>query len=397
MGAQLKAVMRDGLRLLKNWLAADISVAQALLRLLIALLIVCAIMVPIIYPLIGDLPYSIQLAICAALGVGFGIHQAWRPGAYLLLAATAGIFGGVGVLGAPELHLDLPSVEGPLEDLVLIGFGTLGLSLMVGFCGGLIAALGTGFRAYLILAVVAGIPIGLAVPNVYAALSASLLAGFATRPFRGRRTYLALTVLGPIIGAIVFSLALVLITVENWSWVDLLFGLNSLIVGVSVIIGQRLGHGLGQQLRQGLDEFGLATPYLRDMAWPLVGFTFVYFCIVVVFGALFASACDIYSAEKTFGFEDGQCKSYWHFLYLSMMTMSTLGHNDLSNAAPLIQTFIVSEVLIGIGWIVVVFAAIISYLEDKRSATRERTNQLERELKRVRDQLKEAQRNSSPE
>jgi rhamnogalacturonyl hydrolase YesR len=53
-------------------------------------------------------------------------------------------------------------------------------------------------------------------------------------------------------------------------------------------------------------------------------------------------------------------------------------------------------VLIGIGWIVVVFAAIISYLEDKRSATRERSNQLERELKRVRDQLKEAQRNSPP-
>jgi len=138
------------------------------------------------------------------------------------------------------------------------------------------------------------------------------------------------------------------------------------IAGLIIMIGFFLwadiitGHYL---IRRGLVELTLLRPYLRVMQWPAIGFVLGYILIVVWFAGLFSSIYHVHPAQSFAITNDPSTHMSWSmFLYFSFMTISTLGYGDIHPTSALTQTLTSLEVLIGIAWTIIVFAAVVAYV-----------------------------------
>jgi ion channel len=197
----------------------------------------------------------------------------------------------------------------------------------------------------------------------YSAFPVGLLAGLSTGSLTGRGRHLVFVLVGTLV--VIFVWTAVTPNGESNAALDLfVMGFLGPLVSVSVAIGIWLGNRLGNPLRRELDEFGQATFYLRKILWPVIGYTFVYLSIIVVFAGFFAAACRL-DPKGSFGINE--CVSFWEFFYFSLNTITGLEYSDLKPySSPLTKTLASLEVVIGIGWTVIVFAAVLLSVQDKR-------------------------------
>jgi len=142
---------------------------------------------------------------------------------------------------------------------------------------------------------------------------------------------------------------------------DELANLSTLItIIIAAVTGIVIGHRL---IRPGVIELIKVQPYLRAMQWPVIGFILGYLVIVVWFAGMYSAIFHAHPAQTFIADSKTSPPPSWgNFLYLSFMTISTLGYGGLQPTSAVLRTLASVEVMVGIGWTVVVFAAILAYL-----------------------------------
>ena len=130
-----------------------------------------------------------------------------------------------------------------------------------------------------------------------------------------------------------------------------------------MVSGGVIGVYTGRRLRPLLNALEGTLPYLRAMLVPVAGFTLGYALIAVAFAGLFAS---IHRLEPSGAFSGVPAEpSFWTFFYFSVMTMTSLGYSDLEATSQLTRFVASTEAVVGIAWMVAVFAAVIAYLQPR--------------------------------
>jgi len=218
------------------------------------------------------------------------------------------------------------------------------LGLSRGLGGGLIAGLGVG----LIAGLITGLTVGLT-----AGLPAKLLAESGWEPGRILRAWL------------IAGLGAGLVAVPG---VGLGTGLGAgLGLGLGLGLGAGLGLGFGVLLRPRLQiAFTDAPdlwPYLSLMGRPMLGYTSGYATLVVWFAFVYAA---LYRWSGHLAFSIPFTPHFGDFLFFAITIFPPIGaYSDLKPLAPWAQSVVAGELIMGVGYTSVIFAAIISYLTPK--------------------------------
>jgi hypothetical protein len=177
---------------------------------------------------------------------------------------------------------------------------------------------------------------------------------------------------------ILFSLLFFLIGVgygyffDYWmSWRTLLLHALQSGVGITLVLfsppaGLALGTYLGVLTRERLNPTiivaGNVIPYLREMVVPTIAFVMGYLLIVFLFANFYwfmwlrnAASFNHVPPSASLG----------SFLYFSLVTMATVGYGDITPNSTLARTVVGIEILVGLGWVTLVFAAVIAYLQPR--------------------------------
>jgi Ion channel len=136
---------------------------------------------------------------------------------------------------------------------------------------------------------------------------------------------------------------------------------------LGMFAGVLAGQAFGARLRPGVAAFAEAAAYLRAMALPVVGFTLGYAFLVLWFAGCFAAVGRLDSAafSSVSAGAPAPGRPFGDFLYLSIMTLSTLGYGDLQPASALARLLTSVEAVGGFAWTVIVFAAVLAYLQPR--------------------------------
>jgi len=279
-----------------------------------------------------------------------------------------------------------------------LGFG-LGFGLVAGLVAGLGFGLGAGLSAGLGFGLVGGLSVGLVV-GLSAGLSAGLVAGLSA---------------GLVVGL----------------GAGLVGGLSvGLVAGLSAGLGAGLGILLRQGLQEGFTDFPKIWDYLRLMGRPLLGYTLGYAAIVVWFSSVYASlyALNLHACRVQHqvipcdaAFSGISTPHFGDFLFFAITIFPPIGaYSDLKPVAPWAQGVVAGELIVGVGYTTVVFAAILAYrtpafdklrrwntqkaiarhmefmkadlkseLYNAQKQTHTDLNNLDERMKRIEDQLKE--------
>lgn len=141
----------------------------------------------------------------------------------------------------------------------------------------------------------------------------------------------------------------------------------AMTLGFSAFIGLCLGVPLGRflrdKLRPGLLALNDTVPYLREMVAPLIGFALGYLLIAFMMGNIFWA---IWRLDPCCAFKNlSVTPSFGDFFYFSIVTIATLGYGDITPLSRLAKGLASAEVVLGIGWVTVVFAAIVARLQPR--------------------------------
>ena len=127
---------------------------------------------------------------------------------------------------------------------------------------------------------------------------------------------------------------------------------------------------VARRVRDKLDEFRGATPYLAALARPLVGFLVAYGVLILSFAVFYwflvAVHCDL-NPRCTWGFRGlSTPPTFLDFLVYSSMTITTLT-SDVAPTAPLTKLASSAEAAFGMLWVAAGFAAVLAYLHPRFS------------------------------
>jgi hypothetical protein len=278
------------------------------------------------------------------------------------LAITALLVGPLtyGAYGAPGLDVGLLLALSIFAFMVCVriylahswsGF-RLSEALAAGLAPGLAAGLTVGLAGEPIrdplVAVAAGVGAGLARP----------LGTTNRRPHRAWPLWEAL-----LNGTIAVAIGVYADIVDH----DVRFGeaLGSMAGLGSVVVAATLGLAIGLALRPALAAFGGAWPYLARMAAPASGFLVGYVALAVWFAAMFRALCQIHASGMSASAplnRDCLSISFLDLVYFSVATLATVGYGDITPNSPEARALAMAEILAGVIWTVVVFAAILAYL-----------------------------------
>ena len=136
----------------------------------------------------------------------------------------------------------------------------------------------------------------------------------------------------------------------------------------ATLLAGMFGLYAGSKLRPGLVFFLDLRPILRKMAVALSGFATIYMCVAFIFGGFFGAIW--HSNHDAFTANCAALKnpSFWDFFYFSVVTITTLGYGDIVPASSLAKSLASIEVVFGLGYITVVFAAVMARLQPELNA-----------------------------
>lgn len=138
-------------------------------------------------------------------------------------------------------------------------------------------------------------------------------------------------------------------------WLKLLFLLAGTLAGLAAALA---GRGLGLRFRPSVIFFDQLWPYLNEMAIPLAAFAVGYFCLTLAFAGLYGAIWRLDAAAFR-GLPQGP--QFWDFVYFSLMTAST-ANTEVSAVSRSAQALVAVEVILGLGWLIVVFGALSAHL-----------------------------------
>jgi hypothetical protein len=124
------------------------------------------------------------------------------------------------------------------------------------------------------------------------------------------------------------------------------------------------GRALGLWFRPAVLFFDQLWPYLREMGIPLAAFAVGYFCLTVAFGGFYGALW--HSNPRAF---DGlpPVPRFWDFVYFSLLTASTANTVIVARSQGA-QLLVAIEVILGLGWLIVVFGALSAHLAPRLEA-----------------------------
>jgi len=248
-------------------------------------------------------------------GLGTGLSFELLGG---LAFAVAGL-----ISGGPSLLL---TPSGALQTSGVSPLAILGVSILFGFSLGMSVGLGKGFFC-------SG-PIANAIP-------------FLREEFDDR----------PISQALVLIFAIGL----GWGvWLHYKAGRDwAESLGGCLSLGSALVPALffGRRLKPSLLALHEMWTHLRKVGVVVAGFGLGYFFIAFVFACFFGAAWvrDPTGAFK--GLLSPAKPSFWDFFYFSTVTITTTGYGEITPASLLTRLLVCIEVVLGVGWMTVVFAA----------------------------------------
>ena len=267
-----------------------------------------------------------------------------------------------------------------------IGYAASGtVGLVFGLGAGLALGLVFGLGAGLALGLGAGLDFGLGA-GLGAGLALGLGFGFGT----GLGTGLVLGLVLGLIGGLGAGLVL---------------GLGAgLGVGLGARIGARIGVLLRSGLREGFTDFPNLWPYLRLMGRPLLGYTWGYAAIVVWFASVYASlyavnlhVCGVQHQviPCNAAFSGISTPHFGDFLFFAVTIFPPIGaYSDLHPLGLWAHALVAGELIVGVGYTTVVFAAILAYrtpafgklAKNKEPSTEEMIANLKTDLCRAQEQ-----------
>jgi len=144
-------------------------------------------------------------------------------------------------------------------------------------------------------------------------------------------------------------------------WPKLLLICAGSLAGLAAAIP---GRGLGLRFRPSVIFFDQLWPYLREMAIPLAAFGVGYFCLTLAFAGFYGTLFRLEPAA----FEGlPQRPQFWDFVYFSLMTAST-ANTPVNAVSTTAQAMVALEVILGLGWLIVVFGALSAHLAPRLEA-----------------------------
>ena len=138
-----------------------------------------------------------------------------------------------------------------------------------------------------------------------------------------------------------------------------------LLAGALVGCGTAMpGRALGLWFRPAVLFFDQLWPYLREMGIPLAAFAVGYLCLTFAFGGFYGALRR--SNPSAF---DGlpPAPQFWDFVYFSLMTASTANTVIVARSQGA-QVLVAIEVILGLGWLIVVFGALSAHLAPRLEA-----------------------------
>lgn len=136
---------------------------------------------------------------------------------------------------------------------------------------------------------------------------------------------------------------------------------------------------LGQLIRLGIQELIELAPYVRILGRALLGFMSGYLFIALIFAIWYwgawANSPELaftglpkppVEADSTSSFRDfPRHVQFGNMFYFSMVTISTLGYGEITPKSGLTKTLAMGEVLLGLGWMTVVFALVLARYQEE--------------------------------
>jgi hypothetical protein len=160
-----------------------------------------------------------------------------------------------------------------------------------------------------------------------------------------------------------FSVGLFFASAEWQSplWLRLGFVLTGTTAGLMTGVA---GRRLGLTFRPSVIFFDQLWPYLREMAIPLAAFAVGFACLTLAFAGFYGTLWRLDSASFA-GFRG--MPGFWDFVYFSLMTAST-ANTDVTAVSRSAQVLTALEVVLGLGWLIVVFGALSAHLAPRLEA-----------------------------
>jgi hypothetical protein len=144
-------------------------------------------------------------------------------------------------------------------------------------------------------------------------------------------------------------------------WLKLAFILVGSLAGFATAV---LGRHLGLAFRPSVLFFDQLWPYLREMGIPLAAFAVGYFCLTLAFAGFYGTAWRL-DPKSIQGLPPSP--QFWDFVYFSLMTAST-ANTDIRAVSRAAQVLTSIEVILGMGWLIVVFGALSAHLAPRLEA-----------------------------
>ncbi len=140
--------------------------------------------------------------------------------------------------------------------------------------------------------------------------------------------------------------------------------IGGLGAGLDLGLGTGLGIGLGvflyPRLQVAFRDVPNLWPYLRLIGRPLLGYALAYAALVMWFASVYAA---LYRWIGYKAFASPFPPHFGDFLFFAITIFPPIGaYSDLKPLAPLAQIIVAGELIAGVGYTTVLFAAILAYL-----------------------------------
>ncbi len=303
---------------------------------------------------------SVGLGIGLSLGLGIGLRLGSRSGVSIGIGAGSL----VGIIAA--------LIEGfaPFNGIGIIIPPIIGIA--IGFVDGIGTERLRGFREAIVVSLVMGAVLGAGLWLRYGwqgfagALVMSLfvgtMAGMRSDSDGGMfRRFRRPPILVIVPCAGLFALVTWAIAAEGHGWASPFVALISLIVLPGA--GFAIMRAVAAWLRPRLTIYRQLTGYLNVMWVPIGAFALGYAAIILVWAGFFGALHQTYPAESFTGIDPAIPPSMNDWLFFSFFNATAQDYNQLQPASNLARLLVGSQLIVNVGWAVVVFAAVMSLVQ----------------------------------